>query len=337
MVPQLLACCALALVTPAAAGATEDGRFDVAAHRGGLGLVSESTLEAFANALELGVTTLELDVRLTEDGEPVVTHDRRVAPVKCRDTVAAFAGDAEFPYAGDLVSRLSLAQLATLDCGWQQLPGYSRQRVVPGARMPLLGEVFALADCYGADAVRFGIDPKFGAGAPGETASRGQLARVVARETRAAGVLERVTVASLDWGVLARVRKVEPRLPIVAAASPRFLEAGERGASPWLGGIDVDDFGGSLVKAAASFGADGISPAQGFTTQRMIRRAHRAGMTVTPWTVNDPTRMGELIDAGADGIISDYPDGLRAVAHERGLQVPSPAFPSPGTPFRSCA
>ena len=53
-------------------------RFDLQAHRGGLGLVTESTLEAFANALELGVTTLELDVQITEDQHAVVTHDRQV-------------------------------------------------------------------------------------------------------------------------------------------------------------------------------------------------------------------------------------------------------------------
>ena len=342
----LLTCCALALAPadgtgrpadPAAGASPGRGLFDVQAHRGGLGLVTESTLEAFANALELGVTTLELDVRLTEDGDPVVTHDRRVAAVKCRDTGAAVAGDREFPYVGDLIRSLRSAQVRTLDCGWQQLPGYPRQRVVAGARMPLLGDVFALAECYGADAVRFSIDPKFAADAPGETAPRGQLVRVVARAVREARLLDRVTVASVDWGVLMRMRKLEPRLPIVAATSPRFLEAGEPGASPWLGGIDIDDFGGSLVKATASFGADGISPAQGFTTRRMIRRAHRAGMTVIPWTVNDPARMRELIDAGADGIVSDYPDRLRAVALERGLRPPSPVSPSPGTPFRSCA
>ena len=335
----LLTCCALTLASTDGAGQpVEPGvgaspgpdRFDVAAHRGGLGLVTESTLEAFANALELGVTTLELDVRLTEDGKPVVTHDRRVSAIKCRDTAGPVARDPEFPYVGDLIRSLSPAQIATLDCGWQQLPGYPRQRVVPGARMPLLGEVFALVECYGADDVRFSIDPKFGAEAPGETAPRGQLVRVVARAVRDARLLDRVTVASVDWGVLMRMRELEPRLPIVAATSPRFLAAGEPGASPWLGGIDVDDFGGSLVKAAASFGADGISPAQGFTTRRMIRRAHRAGMKVAPWTVNDPRRMRELIDAGADGIVSDYPDRLRAVALERGLRPPSPVRP------RSC-
>ena len=47
--------------------------------------------------------------------------------------------------------------------------------------MPLLGEVFALVECYGADDVGFSIDPKFGPGAPGETAPRGQLVPADAR------------------------------------------------------------------------------------------------------------------------------------------------------------
>ena len=122
-----------------------------------------------------------------------------------------------------------------------------------------------------------------------------------------------------------RMRELEPRLPIVAGTSPKFLSSWRARRISWLGGIDIDDFGGSLVNAAASFGADGISPAQGFTTRRMIRRAHRAGMKVAPWTVNDPNRMRELINAGADGIISDYPDRLRAVMAQRGLGLPEPA------------
>jgi glycerophosphoryl diester phosphodiesterase len=73
---------------------------DVQAHRGGLGLRPESSLAAFTNALQLGVTTLELDVQITEDGRAVVTHDRRVNPVVCRDTDPAVPGDAEFPYVG---------------------------------------------------------------------------------------------------------------------------------------------------------------------------------------------------------------------------------------------
>src|SRR5688500_12823181 len=110
VLPHLLAAlAALVLVLPAAAGASPGragnhmpapgrNQFGRQAHRGGLGLTSESTLEGFAKALELGVTTLELDIQITEDGYAVVTHDRQVSNVKCDDTAPAFPGDPEFPY-----------------------------------------------------------------------------------------------------------------------------------------------------------------------------------------------------------------------------------------------
>jgi glycerophosphoryl diester phosphodiesterase len=319
-------------------------QFDVQAHRGGLGLVTESTLEAFANALEIGVTALELDVRLSADDRPIVTHDRRVSAMKCRDTAPVVAGDPDFPYVGDPIRRLSLAQIATLDCGLRRLPGFPHQRVVANARMPLLGEVFALVDCYGADDVRFSIDPKFPAEAPGESASRGRLVHVVAREIRKAGVVDRVAIASVDWGVLMRMRKLHPDLPITAAAHPRFLQAGKLGASPWLGGIDIDDYDGGLVAAAASFGADAISPVDGtpadgatgdagyepFTTPRLVRRAHRAGLKVIPWTVDDPASMRDLIKIGVDGLVTDYPDRLRTVMARMGIRLPAPTRSPPG-------
>ena len=132
-------------------------QFDLQAHRGGLGLVTESTLEAFANALRVGVTTLELDVQITEHGQAVVTHDRRVSATKCRDTAPAFPGDAEFPYVGDYVKDLTLAQVWTLDCG-QPLAAFPQQRVVDGARIPLLSEVFALVSCFKANQVWFNVE-----------------------------------------------------------------------------------------------------------------------------------------------------------------------------------
>jgi glycerophosphoryl diester phosphodiesterase len=320
------------------------GGFELQAHRGGRGLVTESTLEAFSRSLAIGVTTLELDVRLTEDGQALVTHDRRVSAIKCRDTAAAAPGDPEFPYVGDLIRSLSVAQIETLDCGRRQLPGFPRQRVVANARMPLLSEVFALVDCRGADEVRFSIDAKFPADAPRESASRRRLVRVVAREVRNARLRDRVAIGSVDWGVLMRMRKLEPRLPIVAASHPRFMQAGEPGASPWLGGIDIDDFHGGLVAAAASFGADAIAPVHGTpagagigdkgytarTTRGLVRRAHRAGLSVVPWTVNDRATMRHLIDAGVDGIITDYPDRLRTVMAQRGLARPTPTPAAPG-------
>jgi len=74
-------------------------------------------------------------------------------------------------------------------------------------------------------------------------------------------MLDQVTIQSFDRGALMRMREVEARLPIVA------LTNGQPGASPWLGGIDIDAFPGSLqqkfVAAAASFDADAVSPVHG--------------------------------------------------------------------------
>jgi glycerophosphoryl diester phosphodiesterase len=324
------------LVLPRAEAAPSR-HFDLQAHRGGLGLVTESTLEAFANALELGVSTLELDVQITEDGRAVVTHDRQVSAAKCRDTGPAFAGDPEYPYVGDYVRNLTLAQVRTLACD-KPLPQFPAQRVVAGARMPLLTDVFALVKCYRADKVRLNIETKVEAGAPEQTAPREQFVQIVARQVREARLLDQVTIQSFDWGALMRMREVEPRLPLVALTNGDFLQVGRPGASPWLGGIDVDDFGGSLVAAAASFGADAISPVHGnpqngnvgdpgyrpYTTPALVAEAHDSGLTVIPWTVDDPPTMASLMDAGVDGIITDYPDRLRELMAERGLKLPQP-------------
>jgi glycerophosphoryl diester phosphodiesterase len=346
--PLVAAILALALAVPAASAAAPGqignhlpapgpNQFDIQAHRGGLGLTTESTLEGFANALELGVTTLELDIQITQDGEAVVTHDRRVSDVKCDDTAPAFPGDPEFPYVGDYINTLSLAQVRTLDCG-TLLADHPNAEVVDGARIPLLSEVFTLVDCYGANKVWFNIETKVEAGAPKETAPRRDFIDAVLAEIEAAGVRNRVTIQSFDWGALMLVRKEEPRLPIVALTNGDFLQVGQEGASPWLGGLDIDDprFGGSLVKAAASFGADAISPVHGmpqngkvgdanyvpYTTPALVAEAHEAGIAVIPWTIDDPATMASLIEAGVDGIITNYPDRLREVAADYGYKLP---------------
>jgi glycerophosphoryl diester phosphodiesterase len=317
-------------------------RFDLQAHRGGLGLVVESTLASFANALETGVTTLELDVQITKDGQAVVTHDRKVSGAKCRDTAPAFPGDPDFPYVGKLIVNLTLAQVRTLDCGSQTLARFPGQRPSPGARMPLLTEVFALVNRYHAHQVWMNVETKVEAAAPQETAPREQFVQIVARQVREAGMLDQVTIQSFDWGALMRMRQVEPRLPLVALTNGDFLQVGQPEKSPWLGGIDVGDFGGDLVAAARSFGADAISPVHGmpqdgkvtdpgyapYTTKAMADAAHAAGMKVIPWTVDDPATMHKLIDDGVDGIITDYPNRLRAVMAERGLKLPK-IYPAP--------
>jgi glycerophosphoryl diester phosphodiesterase len=188
----------------------------------------------------------------------------------------------------------------------------------------------------------FNIETKVEAGAPQETAPREQFVQVTAREVRRAGFLDRVTIQSFDWGALMRMRQVEPRLPIVALTNGDFLQVGQPGKSPWLGGIDIDDFDGDLVAAVDSFGADALSPVHGFpqggtindpgyvpfTTRELVRDAHRAGIEVVPWTINDRATQEHLMDIGVDGLITDFPDRFRQVMRDRHLRLPR-ATPSP--------
>ncbi|MBB5467623.1 glycerophosphoryl diester phosphodiesterase [Paraburkholderia sp. Clong3] len=316
-------------------------QFDLQAHRGGLGLVVESTLQSFASGLETGVTTLELDTQITSDGIAVVTHDRQVSKNKCLDTGPVTQGDPLYPYVGRYIKELTLAQVKTLDCGSLRQSDFPTQRLEPGARMPTLREVFDLVKSYKADQVMMNVEIKVEAGAPSETAPRDIFVRTVLDEIRASGLTRQITIQSFDWGALMLVRKLEPTLPIVALTNgQQFLQVGVPGASPWLGGIDIDDpqFGGDLVKAAASFGADAISPVAGdpqngvygqegyvpYTTPELVARAHAAGMKVIPWTVDAPATMNYLIDAKVDGLITDYPDVLRRVMASRGIALPSP-------------
>jgi glycerophosphoryl diester phosphodiesterase len=111
---------------------------------------------------------------------------------------------------------------------------------------------------------------------------------------------------------------------------------GQPGKSPWLGGIDADDFGGDLVNAVASLGCDAISPVHGtpqngtvtdpgyvpYVTSAMVKRAHAQGMQVIPWTVDDKPTMRKLLDDGVDGVITDSPNLLREVMAERSLKLP---------------
>ncbi|SDD56637.1 glycerophosphodiester phosphodiesterase family protein [Glycomyces harbinensis] len=331
------AAAALLAALPAAPAAAHPSRdFDLQAHRGGLGLVVENTLPAFANALELGVSTLELDVQITEDGHAVVTHDRRVSGAKCLDTAPAFQGDPEYPYVGKYVNTLTLDQVRTLDCGSLAQAAFPGQQTRPGEPMPLLSEVFDLVKDYKAKGVTLNIETKVEAGAPTETAPREAFVEAVTADIREARISRQVTIQSFDWGTLMLMGDTAPELPLVALTNITFLQTGRPGASPWLGGIDIDDFGGDPIAAIDSFGADAFSPVHGspqngkvgdadyvpYVTEAMVDHAHDHGIEVIPWTVDDEATMRKLVDDGVDGIITDYPDVLRQVMKDYGFKLP---------------
>jgi glycerophosphoryl diester phosphodiesterase len=63
-----------------------------------------------------------------------------------------------------------------------------------------------------------------------------------------------------------------------------------------------------------------LGPAQATTfSPRTVTNAHRAGRVVHVWTIDDAATMDTVIDAGADGVMTDRPDILKAVLQRRGL------------------
>lgn len=68
---------------------------------------------------------------------------------------------------------------------------------------------------------------------------------------------------------------------------------------------------------AVAVGAHVISPDHAMVDADLVQRAHARGLAVLPWTVNEPTRIVELADAGVDGIVTDHPDRALAVLDSR--------------------
>jgi glycerophosphoryl diester phosphodiesterase len=126
------------------------------------------------------------------------------------------------------------------------------------------------------------------------------------------------------------VQRIAPEIPTscltLARGNNDNVQVGKPGASPWLAGLDVDDFGGSVPHTVKAAGCKVWSPFFRDVTAEAMAEAKANGLIVAVWTVNEPAEMRQMIDLGADAIITDYPDRLRTVMAEKGLALP-PATP----------
>jgi glycerophosphoryl diester phosphodiesterase len=316
-----LAMMTLAASLPAAA-------FDLQGHRGASGLAPENTIEAFSTALSIGVTTLELDVGMSKDGVLVVHHDEWLNPDITRGPDGTFLSQR-----GPAIHSLTLEELKRYDVG-RIKPGtayaarFPLQRPHDGARIPTLAELFDLVQRTGAAHVRFNIETKLTPTSGADVPEPERFANALAAAVRAAGLNDRVSIQSFDWRTLLVLRRTAPDIVRVCLTSEQpgedTIERGKGGPSPWTAGLDVDDFGGSVPRLVAVAGSSIWSPAFADLTSERVAEATALGIRVIPWTVNEPDQMERLIAMGVAGIISDYPDRLRAVLAAKNMPVPPP-------------
>ena len=301
-------------------------RFDLQAHRGGRGLMPENTLAAFAKALDIGVTTLELDVGVAQDGVVVITHDRHLNPDIIRNAQGRHLSER-----GATIMSMPYAELQRFDAG-RLKPGsnyaktFAQQQAVDGERIPALTALFELVKKRGANDVRFNIETKLSPNAPGETLPPEPFVRAVIGEIRKAGLTSRTTIQSFDWRTLQIAQKEAPEIVTVYLSSQQgagdTVQIGKPGASPWLAGFDVDDYAGSVARAVKAAGGTVWSPNYRDVTEPLVRDAQSLGLKVVPWTVNDDADLVRLLDWKVDGLITDYPDKLRALMKTRGMDLP---------------
>jgi len=305
--------------------ATTAAAFDLQGHRGARGLMPENTLEGFARALEVGVTTLETDLAVSKDGVVVLSHDRVINP-----DLARGPGGAWLPAPGPAINTLTVAELQTYDVG-RIKPGtkyaqqFADQKPVDGAHIPTLAELFKFVQGLG-KAVRFNIETKISPDHPAEAPDPETFADQVVRVIRDAGMSDRVTIQSFDWRTLIAVRRIAPGIATVCLTAQTTLQdrvtGGVRRPSPWLAGLDPADHGGSVPRLVKAAGCATWSPRYAELTAETLAQAHELGLEVVPWTINAQADMERAIDMGVDGLITDYPDRAREVMAARNLTLP---------------
>jgi glycerophosphoryl diester phosphodiesterase len=293
--------------------------FDVQGHRGARGLKPENTLPAFETALDLGVTTLEMDLHLTADGVVVVWHDPEIDKGKCGldPGTAVDAPDPDSLIAQGpklMISNLTFEQVQAYRC--DRNPDFDKYPDQNPDPTPLagddywivsLGELFDFVDAYSrsesksdaqrenASRVQFNVETKRRPDQPKlindgfDGVKPGPFELAILEQVKQRNLTGRVIIQSFDHRSLWAIRSVNREIRLAALI--------------WHG---MSDEPADL----AAKGANIWSPVYRMATPALLAQAHKAGMTVIPWTVNEPEEMRRLIEMGVDGIISDRPDLL---------------------------
>ena len=294
---------------------------DIIGHRGSAGLVPENTLSAFKKACEIGVEAVELDVLLTADGKIVVHHDYNLNP-----EIARTADGEWLNRPGPLIKELTLANLKTYDVGrLKPNTRYSRrfpeQQSVDGEHIPTLGEVISLFKEKCDPATQLWVEIKTNPEKPDLTPAPETVAAAVVHLLRNQNFTERVRILSFDWRALVHIHKLEPEIPTVYLSlegrSLNNIKVGQPGASPWMAGLDIDDFSGSIPRAVKAAGGRNWAPFYKHITYGLLNEAHELGIQVYVWTPDKRSDMVRLIEMGIDGIITNRPNILRSVVSEQ--------------------
>ena len=250
------------------------------AHRGGAKVVPENTIEGFRQGLDMGDAVIELDVHASADGAVVVIHD----PTVDRTT------DGTGP-----VAEKTLAELQALDAAYNFTPdgGASYPWRGRGVRIPTLEEVY-----------RTFPDRPINIELKGQ---RPGIEDEVYRVIEAVGGQDRTLVVTDRRAPIRRFRRASRGTVATAGSIEEF-------AVFWtLSLLHLSDLYDPPFQA--------LQPPERYkgvriVTRRLVREAHRRGLRVDVWTIDEEPAMRRLLSFGVDGIMTDRPDILAGVLRQ---------------------
>ncbi|RYF62994.1 MAG: glycerophosphodiester phosphodiesterase [Cytophagaceae bacterium] len=274
--------------------------FDLEGHRGCRGLMPENTVPAFLKALDLGVTTLEMDVVISKDRQVVVSHEPYF---NAAYSISPGGIPVDKKEQKNLVLyQMNYADIKRYDVGSNGNSAYPEQQKIK-AHKPLLSEVIEQAEAYrkakALPSFSYNIEIKserseYNKSQP-EPADFCELVQAVLRKQLLAEDVnpKRIVIQSFDFAILNQWKK---GMQAGNYPSVRLSALVENLRSPEKNLRDLD------------FKPDIYSPHFRLINQSKIARLHQQGIKVIPWTVNQRDDMERLKSWGVDGLITDYPD-----------------------------
>jgi glycerophosphoryl diester phosphodiesterase len=267
------------------------GTFDKQGHRGCRGLMPENTIPAMLKALELGVTTLEMDVVISKDNKVVVSHD-----VFFHQNITTTPEGGQLTKAEAekrLLYTMNYDSIKKYDVGLKAHPDYPRQEKI-AVHKPLLSDLVDASETFAKQKGRnheYNIEIKSKPENDGKKHPPVEVfADLLMKVINDKGLTDRTVVQSFDPRALQAVHKKYP-----SVRTSLLIEGNDKR---------------SLEEQLQQLGYTPVvySPHFSLVNAALISKCREKNIKVIPWTVNNTDEMRRLLQLGVDGIISDYPD-----------------------------
>lgn len=264
--------------------------FDLQGHCGARGLLPENTIPAMLKALEIGVTTLELDVVITADRQVIVSHESWINADICLDSNGREMSSSRGKQLN--IYQMRYIDITSFDCGSKKVSRFPEQEKRP-VHKPLLDDLIQVCERYTRERrlppVRYNIEIKSSpAGDRKDHPLPDEFADLVLRVIHQRNITDRSTIQSFD------IRPLQYLNQLNAPVKLAYLTESE------------DDI--AQITKKLGFIPDIYSPAYKLVDKQLVEASHQLQMSLIPWTVNEKADMEKLIKMGVDGLITDYPN-----------------------------